>query len=675
MSFSYLEKFVTALQEQNQKKEELFDQTITGTIRRVQKELLDESFLPSMSLKKLFDKLLRRSRYPMEIAISGQFSSGKSTFLNALLQKDILPTGITPVTSKVNFINYGTKFRLKATYYSGHEAFHPIEDIAIFTDQRQDVQNVKYLTLYAPMEILKDLSFVDTPGLNSLSQSDTTTTEKVLRDVDGIIWLTLMDNAGKESEAEVLQKYMSHFSQKSLCVLNQKDKFTQKEIDTTTAYVKETFSDYFSKVIPISAKQALESRQYQKKILIDDEIRKLSQRFKKSLPEHFDAKNLDFFKKDFQHYQELIKQIQDKDSSDDIKKQEASNILEVIDFIEDVIRPQAITAKAFSIKEDLRSICDILIKEYQTILSVFETLDEIHQNGIVTMKLQLKDLLSQQNHELFVIQENLQAIINTMAHEIFINIKPFSKQRFEPSKSLFTKSTKYSAINYEALKIDQEAILKNLFFDDQTIDKKINRSMKLLQELEDDTATTLRTIFFTLKVSVEKWRSTYEYLDKQREISSDLEFANTRNFVARVYENFLSYYHANNEETVAVMKKNFAHLKGSIAFNYRQVTQATIAFFETKINQSLNSYEKDPTQFNIYRPNEDEILERLYESFSMDKIVNYLTSSHSHMHNIITYAEEELDFILKERTEFLKKEQQAIHDKIKKVQKIQSNIL
>jgi len=48
---------------------------------------------------------------PMEIAIVGQFSSGKSTFLNALLSKNILPVGITPVTSKVNFLNYGKEYK------------------------------------------------------------------------------------------------------------------------------------------------------------------------------------------------------------------------------------------------------------------------------------------------------------------------------------------------------------------------------------------------------------------------------------------------------------------------------------------------------------------------------------------------------------------------------------
>ncbi|SOC23910.1 dynamin family protein [Ureibacillus xyleni] len=36
--------------------------------------------------------------------VVGEFSTGKSSFLNALIEQDILPTGITPTTSTINLI-------------------------------------------------------------------------------------------------------------------------------------------------------------------------------------------------------------------------------------------------------------------------------------------------------------------------------------------------------------------------------------------------------------------------------------------------------------------------------------------------------------------------------------------------------------------------------------------
>ena len=216
-NLNILKSFVNEYKETYTIQEIIYEEGLVGDIKKIQTKLLDEKFLPSNQLIGILNKQIRRARYPMEIAITGQFSSGKSTFLNALLSRNILPTGITPVTSKVNFINYGDDFKLKITYYSGATEFAPIESIADFTDQRQDeMQNIKYLTLYAPMPILKDISFVDTPGLNSQSQSDTDVTKRVLKDVGGIIWLTLIDNAGKLSEAQVLEEYMQHFKNISL---------------------------------------------------------------------------------------------------------------------------------------------------------------------------------------------------------------------------------------------------------------------------------------------------------------------------------------------------------------------------------------------------------------------------------------------------------------------------
>eukprot|EP01029_Cantina_marsupialis_P001428 TRINITY_DN112275_c0_g1_i1.p1 TRINITY_DN112275_c0_g1~~TRINITY_DN112275_c0_g1_i1.p1 ORF type:complete len:396 (+),score=75.80 TRINITY_DN112275_c0_g1_i1:806-1993(+) len=378
---SILNGFIKEYKEKFVKKAEEFEEGLAGDIKRVKAKLLDDKFCPSIQLRNILDKQIRRARYPMEVAITGQFSSGKSTFLNAILSRNILPTGITPVTSKVNFINYGEEYKLKITYYSGAQEYAPIEAIADFTDQRKhEMNDIKYLTLYAPMDTLKDISFVDTPGLNSQSQSDTDTTRRVLRDVGGIIWLTLIDNAGKMSEAEVLEEYMEHFKNKSLCVLNQKDKFTEEQIQTTTKYIQDKFSKYFAKVTPISAKMALESRAAHKDIQIHNRYEEFVKKFKEDLKNN-DISSLEYFEKDFKEYKERIKEIEELDASGNTKLLEESNIQEVLDFIENTIRPQAEESKEYAIKKDLKGICDILVKEYQTIIAVYDSLIEILTNA------------------------------------------------------------------------------------------------------------------------------------------------------------------------------------------------------------------------------------------------------------------------------------------------------
>ena len=557
-NLNILKSFVNEYKESYSVKEVVYEEGLVGDIKKIQAKLLDEKFFPSNQLVGILNKQIRRARYPMEVAITGQFSSGKSTFLNALLSRNILPTGITPVTSKVNFINYGEEYKLKITYYSGAQEYAPIEAIADFTDQRQnEMKDIKYLTLYAPMDILKDISFVDTPGLNSQSQSDTDTTRKVLRDVGGIIWLTLIDNAGKLSEAEVLEEYMQHFKNKSLCVLNQKDKLTPDQVTTTTNYVSEKFGKYFAKVVPISARMALESRAHQKDILIHDEYTKVVNEFKKELLEK-DVDDLNFFEESFKQYKSKIHAIQDSDATTNTKLLQESNIQEVIDFINETIRPQAAEAKEFAIKKDLKGICDILVKEYETITKIYDVLVDVLKDCENKVIEHFENIYKKYSKELFNIYNSLETIMEKIAHETYKNIKKKTSNRFEESKSFL--GGKIEKFEYETFWIDSDSIYKSLFYDDQTVDKMFKRSIKLLKNIELDTDESFRDVFKLIKNEINKWQEPYELVRKHREIASDLEFSNTRHFAAKVYENVLNTYQEAILENISALRKKFAYL-------------------------------------------------------------------------------------------------------------------
>lgn len=670
---SILSEFVKEYNSKYLIQEKVYDNSLVGNIKKVIDKLLDEKFLPSVQLKQILDKQVRRARYPMEVAITGQFSSGKSTFLNALLSKNILPTGITPVTSKVNFINYGDEYKLKITYYSGAQEYAPIEAIADFTDQRKDeMQDIKYLTLYAPMEILKDISFVDTPGLNSQSQSDTDTTMRVLRDVGGIIWLTLIDNAGKMSEAEILEEYMEHFKNKSLCVLNQKDKFSEDQVETTTKYIKDKFSKYFAQVTPISAKMALESRSNHKEVLKDDEREKLIKKFKEDL-KNKDAKSLSFFQDSFNEFQMKLNEIDNSDEIGNKNLLEESNIQEVLDFIENTIRPQAQESKEFAIKKNLKDICQILIKEYETIIGVYDSLYIILEESQEEVLEKFDEIHKTYSKELFDIYSYLENVIEKMAHETYKNIKKQKRSRFEEKGGLLGKE-KYEKIQYETYWIDSDNIYKNLFYDDQTIDKMFKKSIKELKEVELNSAEAFRNVFRNIKGKVTRWQEPYELIKKHREIASDLEFSETRHFAAKVYENILKSYHRAILENISALRKKFAYFNGALSYSYIQTTQATIGHFEQQIAESEELYEKEPTKFNIYHPREDEISTKLKANFGFEKIEDFLTSRRNYLFKIVQYSKNQYLEINSDRVDFIKSKKEIYINKIEDLKKIKKEI-
>ncbi len=670
---SILSSFVKEYTEKYFQKEEEFEQGLVGDIKRIRAKLLDEKFFPSIQLKNILDKQIRRARYPMEVAITGQFSSGKSTFLNALLSRNILPTGITPVTSKVNFINYADEYKLKITYYSGAQEYAPIESIADFTDQRQhEMKDIKYLTLYAPMDVLKDISFVDTPGLNSQSQSDTDTTRKVLRDVGGIIWLTLIDNAGKMSEAEVLEEYMEHFKNKSLCVLNQKDKFCDEQIETTTKYIKEKFSKYFAQVTPISAKMALESRVHHKDILIKDEYEKIVKEFKKDLWEN-SVEDINFFEEKFKEYKKEITKIQNSDATDNTKLLKESNIQEVLNFIENTIRPQAAEAKEFAIKKDLKGICDILVKEYETIIGVYNSLSEILKDAEKDILDAFDAIHKTYSKELFTIYNSLEAIMEKMAHETYKNIKKQTAFRYEEQSGFLSKD-KFEKIKYETYWIDSDNVYKNLFYDDQTIDKMFKKTIKELKQVELNTDEAYRNVYRDLKSRVHRWQEPYELIKKHREIASDSEFSTTRHFAAKVYENVLRSFHRAILENISALRKKFAYFNGALSYSYIQTTQATIAHFEQQIAESVTLYEKEPTKFGVYHPREDEILTKLKANFGFEKIEDFITSKRNYLFKIIQYSKNQYLEINQDRVDFVNSKKENYNKKIEDLNKIKSEI-
>ncbi|MCP4970159.1 MAG: ATP-binding protein [Arcobacter sp.] len=671
---SILSNFVKEYNDKYLEKTKEFEKGLVGDIKRVSAQLLAEKFFPSVQLKSILDKQIRRARYPIEIAITGQFSSGKSTFLNALLSRNILPTGITPVTSKVNFINYGEEYKLKITYHSGAQEYAPIEAIADFTDQRENEMNdIKYLTLYAPMDILKDISFVDTPGLNSQSQSDTDTTKKVLRDVGGIIWLTLIDNAGKMSEAEVLEEYMEHFKNKSLCVLNQKDKFNDEQIQTTTNYIKKKFSKYFSQVTPISAKMALESRKHQKRVLLDSSFKSITDEFKKELNNNLDVNSLDFFKNKFEIFKNEVKEINNKDMSNDMRLLKESNINEVLEFIENIIRPQASESKEFAIKKDLKGICDILIKEYETIIGVYNSLSNILKKSELDVLNNFDKIQKTYAKELFIVYNSLEAIMEKMAHETYKSIKKQKTSRFE-EKSGFLSKDNFEKIEYDTYWIDSDNVYKNLFYDDQTVDKMFKRAIKQLKEIEINSDNAFRNVYIEIKNRIHRWQEPYELIKKHREIASDLEFSTTRHFAAKIYENVLKYYHRAILENISALRKKFAYFNGALSYSYIQTTQATIAHFEQQIAESVILYEKEPTKFTVYHPREDEIITKLKANFGFEKIEDFLTSKRNYLFKIIQYSKNQYLDINKDRINFVVMEKEKYIKKIDDLKQIKNNI-
>ena len=388
----------------------IFSDDFHGRFRRLQNELTEPKFHPSAELKQELNKLDLFLSSPLTVAIVGQFSSGKSTFLNVLLGSEILPSGLTPVTSKPTFIRYGAAPGLSVLYENGRELYLGVEEIGRFVDQRVFGDEVSRLCVYAPSEILKLVNFVDTPGLNSLSKADTAVTHEVLKDVAGVIWLSLADNAARASEAAQIEEFLADGGKTAICLLNQKDKLGNDELERLKNHAQATYGRFFERIIAVSAKQAVKAQ-----------------------------------------------------AAGDTALLAESNFGAVISAIRELFGGEEIKEKF--VREKCARLVAANAKQHEKIAKIYEKAGEIIAKFDAELESNLKAVQENFKPKIELAFNELKHVAKLVADEILASLKSEKKYKYSPRKTLL-KGEYFEASSYEAVDFDSDEVFSKLIYND-----------------------------------------------------------------------------------------------------------------------------------------------------------------------------------------------------------------
>jgi len=233
------------------------EQVIQSSIQALKALPLDFSQLSAIE-----DKIQSKQ---FNLVVIGQFKRGKSTLINALIGKDILPSSVLPLTSIVTIINYGEQ-KAVVCFKDGLCKNIELNEISFFVTEKYNPNNklnVDYVEIFYPADFLKNsVRIIDTPGIGSVYEHNSDVSYQFLPKADASLFVLSPDPPITQSEIEFLkdaQKYIDKF----FFLLNKIDNFKPNELKEIIEFNRSIIENLVSKkvnIIDISAKLALEAK-------------------------------------------------------------------------------------------------------------------------------------------------------------------------------------------------------------------------------------------------------------------------------------------------------------------------------------------------------------------------------------------------------------------------------
>lgn len=254
-----------------------------------------------------------------QLVVVGMFSRGKSTFVDALLGKRLLPTSKKPTTAVISKITYGEKpaFFL---HYKDESASQELSEESFFNltasntegddGAEEEVDRISYAEVRYPLTFCQHgVELVDTPGTNDLNQARVEITYQYLNKADAVIMLLAADQALSIGEVEFLkERIIKNQISDIFFIINRKDTLSGPEEEARVLeFVKDNLTqivgvDFTEKlhIHLVSSYQALLSRRH-----ANGESLSVKQQMK--IPESIEITGFPAFEEDLAQFLELEK--------------------------------------------------------------------------------------------------------------------------------------------------------------------------------------------------------------------------------------------------------------------------------------------------------------------------------------------------------------------------------
>jgi GTPase SAR1 family protein len=235
------------------------------------------------ALRRLLAAKDRLAESQLSVVVCGEFSRGKSTLLNALLEQEdeLFPTGVSFTTSLIMTVSYGIEERITVRLGSTEDAepggdcgpasAGPIREATVSRAELRDYvtqdgnpgngKRVLSVSIELPSKLLASgLALVDTPGIGGVYTEHTAVTNAVLPLADAIIFVADVHQPLTGSELGFLKRSIDTAGvgddrDALICVLTKIDQVTEYDdtVSRTRAKLAEATGWPRVPVVPVSS--------------------------------------------------------------------------------------------------------------------------------------------------------------------------------------------------------------------------------------------------------------------------------------------------------------------------------------------------------------------------------------------------------------------------------------
>lgn len=198
----------------------------------------------------------------LRVLVAGEAKRGKSTLLNRILDRDVLPTGALPVTAVATTVRVdsGSEESITVRFADGRQEQHPLAVLSAFVSENENPGNRRgvvemAVTLTEAAAGVDRVDLVDTPGTGSVFEHNTDAARRAYDSLDAVLVVLSADPPVSASEAALLSEVAS-LAVRTFVLVNKTDQLDPEELAQTIEFTQGVVddADVDARVWPISAR-------------------------------------------------------------------------------------------------------------------------------------------------------------------------------------------------------------------------------------------------------------------------------------------------------------------------------------------------------------------------------------------------------------------------------------